>query len=314
MGWLGVQTNFLLIIQNFREQTGGVFDGFFLNITLFGEVFIPLFLICFFYWCVDKKIGFYILSSYLYCFLVNTFIKTTACIYRPWILEPQINPVAKAIPAATGYSFPSGHTVGAASVLGGLALSFPKNKILFYTCLSIILLVMFSRNYLGVHTPQDVIAAFIISCIILVLNKKILECEKKYSDLIILTAASLFCILLALYINYKSYPIDYQNGKLLYDPASAKFEIVTRIGFVLGAFWGWFIEKRFIKFSPNTGSLIQKIIRYVIGISILLGLVHAGGLAAANSSHLETELFFEYFIIAFFITCIYPFLFSKLKM
>ena len=311
MTWL--QTDYLLVLQHFRECTCGVFDEFFLNITLFGEVFIPLAVICFFYWCFDKKTGFFILSSYLYCFLINTFIKTTACIYRPWILEPNIKPVSQAIAAATGYSFPSGHTAGATAVFGGIALSFSKNKMIFYACLCIIFLVMFSRNYLGVHTPQDVVAAFIISWIILLINKKIFERSNKYIDLTIVVITTVLSIFLALYVNYKSYPLDYLNGQILYNPNPVKTEIVTRVGFVLGAFWGWFIENRFIKFSPQTGSFFKKSLRYVTGILSLLIIACLCKLLTSNFLSVKIGMFLEYFILASFITCLYPLLLKKLN-
>ena len=57
---------------------------------------------------------------------------------------------------ATGYSFPSGHTQNFATWSSALALALKKNWLL---ALSIILtlLVAFSRVFLGVHFPSDVL-------------------------------------------------------------------------------------------------------------------------------------------------------------
>ena len=110
MSWLGWQIDYLLFLQNFRDLSHHIFDNFFLTITLFGQIFIPMSIICLIYWCINKKTGFYVLSTYLYGFLVNIFLKTTACIYRPWLLDSRVKPLTQAIAGATGYSFPSGHT------------------------------------------------------------------------------------------------------------------------------------------------------------------------------------------------------------
>ncbi|MCD8378353.1 MAG: hypothetical protein LUB59_06160, partial [Candidatus Gastranaerophilales bacterium] len=64
MNWLGWQIDYLLLLQNFRELTGHIFDSFFLVITMFGEVYIPLVTIAFLYWCLNKKIGVYMLWCY----------------------------------------------------------------------------------------------------------------------------------------------------------------------------------------------------------------------------------------------------------
>lgn len=310
MDWLGCQTDYLLMLQNFRHLTNNVFDNFFIFITLFGEVFIPIAVICFLYWCVNKKTGFYILSGYLYCFMLNTFIKISACIYRPWIIEPELEPVAQAIPAATGYSFPSGHTAGVTSVFGGIALSFWKNKFLRYLCFIIILLVMFSRNYLGVHTPQDITAALIISFVILILNKKLLKWESngRNRDLIIAGLTVPCCILLVLYSNCKAYPMDYVCGKLLFDPTPVKTEIFSRMGFILGAFSGRIIEKRYINFSAGIGSWHEKIVYYIIGMLLLSALAYLSKIFFVSIFDIKYGLFLSYLIISMFITCIYPLL------
>ncbi|MCM1265166.1 MAG: phosphatase PAP2 family protein [Candidatus Gastranaerophilales bacterium] len=179
MSWLSWQIDYLLLLQNFRELTYHVFDKFFLTVTMLGEVHIPLMLICALYWCINKKYGIYLFWSYLFGFIGNTFLKTTACIYRPWILDSRIKPLADAITTATGYSFPSGHTASCTTTWGGTAILFWNNKIIRYLCFIIIFLVIFSRNYLGVHTPQDVLVSLAIGILIILFNKKLLDWEEK---------------------------------------------------------------------------------------------------------------------------------------
>lgn len=74
---------------------------------------------------------------------------------RPWLLDPQFTIVESARGAATGYSFPSGHTQNAVGTYGGIART-SRRRAVRVACVAVILLVAFSRLYLGVHTPLDV--------------------------------------------------------------------------------------------------------------------------------------------------------------
>ncbi len=315
MNWLSWQIDYLLFLQNFREISNHVFDSFFLMITTFGEVYIPLIFICSLYWCVNKKYGIYLFWSYLFGFISNTFLKTTACIYRPWILDSRIKPLADAIPAATGYSFPSGHTASCTTTWGGAAILFWKNKYIRYMFLSIIILVMISRNYLGVHTPQDVLVSFIISITIILFNKKLLEWEEKESnrDLIILGIITLINFMLIIYVQFKNYPMECLNGKLLYDTTGMKSEIFSRTGFVFGAFYGWFLEKRLVNFRAQSGTIFEKILRAVFGIIILIFINNTVKTCLINSLGDRTGLFITYTISSLFITFIYPFVIKVTK-
>jgi membrane-associated phospholipid phosphatase len=69
-------------------------------------------------------------------------------------------------------SFPSGHALYAASVLGGLAVLLTARMerrllqlLLWLITVSLILLVGLSRVYLGVHYPSDVLAGYAIGVI-----------------------------------------------------------------------------------------------------------------------------------------------------
>ena len=62
---------------------------------------------------------------------------------------------------AQGYSFPSGHTSSATAVYGSLA-NYLRNRYVTIVCVAIIAVVAFSRIFLGVHFPSDVLAGLIV--------------------------------------------------------------------------------------------------------------------------------------------------------
>ncbi|MCR5266228.1 MAG: phosphatase PAP2 family protein [Cyanobacteria bacterium RUI128] len=317
--WLGWQIDYLLFLQNFRDVSNHIFDKFFLTITMFGEVTIPIMVICLLYWAISKKAGQLVLWSYLFGFVVNQFAKVTACIYRPWILDPRVHPLAQAIPAATGYSFPSGHTAGAVAVWGGIAVSFWKNKIVRYLGLLIIAGVMISRNYVGVHTPQDVIVSFFLSSLVLYVSWKALkwsEEDSKRDKYVLFTILGL-TILTVLYVCFKPYPIHYLFGQILYDPTPIKYDTIGKSGFVAGAFLGWFIEKRFIDFKPEIGTFSQKVARMLVGLTVVYAL-YSGfemfkDMIGTNLIFALSGMFCQTLLIGLFITCIYPFFIKKFQ-
>jgi undecaprenyl-diphosphatase len=75
-------------------------------------------------------------------------------------------------PLPASASFPSGHAFFAASCLGGLAVLVTSRvrslalKIgLWVLTLALILLIGFSRVYLGVHYPSDVFAGYAVAVV-----------------------------------------------------------------------------------------------------------------------------------------------------
>ena len=89
--------------------------------------------------------------------LINGALKVTVCAYRPWIRDARIVPYGNSISTATGYSFPSEHTMNGATVFGGGAMRRELPRGLRWVLGIIVALIAFSRIYLGVHTPQDVL-------------------------------------------------------------------------------------------------------------------------------------------------------------
>ena len=93
--------------------------------------------------------------------LLNTLLKLAFQRARPTIHR---------IIEASGYSFPSGHSMAAFSLYGGLAFLIWKHiptaigrVLMIIVSAAFILTIGMSRIYLGVHYPSDVIGGYFLS-------------------------------------------------------------------------------------------------------------------------------------------------------
>ena len=147
----------LLALQAFREGAGSCLTQFLSKMTWFGEMNIVLVIMGLIYWCVHKETGIYLLMGWSGNRVVNGVLKVTVCAYRPWIRDARMIPDPDALAAATGYSFPSGHSMNGSSLFGGMAIRRNLGVGLRTLCWIMLGLVAFSRIFLGVHTPQDIL-------------------------------------------------------------------------------------------------------------------------------------------------------------
>ncbi|MBR0138633.1 MAG: phosphatase PAP2 family protein [Erysipelotrichaceae bacterium] len=103
----------LLYLQELRNSLGGALDEIFNGISKVSVVVMPLFP-AIIYWSTSTKWGKRFLGTIWTGEVVNGLIKLTVCAYRPWIRSDLIEPARDSKVAATGYSFPSGHSMCAA--------------------------------------------------------------------------------------------------------------------------------------------------------------------------------------------------------
>ena len=273
----------LEILRNIQSIANPFFDFLFQLITICGEQIVLISIISIIYWTLDKKFGEYIAYSVLTSVLLNNSIKDIFKMKRP-IGEEGIRTLREQ--TATGYSFPSGHTQSASSFYGAMAI-YLKKRVMYIIATIMIISIGFSRLYLGVHYPKDVIVGGILG----VLTSLI--CYKLYNK--VENKMLLYVITFVIFIPALTFAhsADFIKG------------MGTYLGFIIGIY----IEKKYVNFSieVNKGN---KIIRVLLGVVILL--VLQLGLKVILPNGLIFS-FIRYGLISLIGIGVYPIAFRKLK-
>lgn len=311
--WLNPQIDFLLFLQNIRIGHFDFFDKFFLSITVFGEFWLPTLICAITYWCIDMKAGVYLFSLAGFNSMLTHMFKMIACVYRPWVLSDKIHPSELAVPFAKGYSFPSGHSAMSSSVLGGTAYLLRQKRSICAALICLILLIGFSRLWLGVHTPQDVVCGLSIGIILIFVVNQIInyvEKEPKRYLLLMLILNVLAILALAYIVCFATYRMDYINGMLLVDPSKNIYIMIVVYCFNLGLLNGCFLCRKFFPFNPKEYSVRNRIVRGIIGgVFIVFGIKYIVAYIIMNELALKLAIPIM-LITGLFITLIYPLIFQ----
>ena len=171
--WTGIE--FLIFLQGVRDSLPDFVTEFFLLVSRHEFIgAIPIVIAAFFLWSVGKREGEFLLFNISFVGVIGGIIKSTVNQPRPWVLDPDVHPVPEAQATARGGSLPSSHSTAALASYGSAAW-VSEVKALRVLFLLVAIIIPFSRLFLGVHTPLDIIAALAIVLAIAFVNYKVLS-------------------------------------------------------------------------------------------------------------------------------------------
>ena len=276
-------------------------------LTYFGGVYGFMVLSIIVFWCIDKRCGYFMLSLGFLGTVINQFLKILFRIPRPWVLDPSFEPVESAVADAGGFSFPSGHTQNVFATFGGV-FAWTKKVWLKIVCAVLIVLVAFSRMYLGVHTPLDVGVSVVIGVVLLLVLYPVFRDLEAHPNRFYGFLAVL-AVLLAAFLLYSylwPFPDWMYAEEHVVNLIEARHNASILTGALAALTIAYTLDLRHTRFDTKAVWWAQ-ILKVVIGLVVTLALIE-GTKAVLGRSDLVTGL--RYFLGVLFAAGIWPMTFG----
>ena len=253
--------NLLYLLESIRIPG---LNEFMLAITYLGDEIAFLVIALVLLWCVDKRIGYYVLSVGFLGTITNQFMKLWFRIPRPWVLDPEFTILEQAREGAAGYSFPSGHTQSSVGTFGSIAY-IAKNKWIKTISVLLAILVPFSRMYLGVHTPKDVMVAAVIALVLIFVLRPVVLGNNKQVFHVFLVVMVTISVAFLCFVELYTFPEDIDPHNM----ASGLKNAYTLLGSIFGMCVVYFVDEKWLSFSTKAVWWAQ-VLKVVIGLGIVL--------------------------------------------
>lgn len=236
------ETEFIKILQTISNP---VLDYLFYGITQLGSEYMFIVVLAVLFWCFDKKFAMrFAVVTILTSGVVNVLKEVIA---RP---RPFDEGARSIFEKTEGYSMPSGHSQSAATVATMMSIRYRKRgKFVIPVLITLMLLVGFSRLYLGQHFPTDVLAGFLLGAGLALILNAVFTALEKYEDIVYICASLLPLLLL---ISPDLHETFFTFGLL-------------GMGLVIG----YIIEKRVVKYEVKEKFWVQ-LLKILIGLALAL--------------------------------------------
>lgn len=253
-------------------------------ITNVGSDQIYIIFVAWLYWCEDQYEGEKWANIVLFSALLNGLVKLLVKAPRPFQVPNGIEAVNAS--TATGHSFPSGHSQASAVFGSSLVLHY-KSWMIKGLGIMLFLSVGFSRLYLRVHWPIDVLVGWSLGILVAVL----------------------------FYFLYEGKDVWFRLGMLAFIGISlyigADEDQIKLIGLALSSMLGFWLNRRYFRFEVDPfGQGGRR--KLFFGILALLATMKGLKLFMPESLDL-----LRYFAVGLVMTVVYPlifeFVFSKKK-
>jgi membrane-associated phospholipid phosphatase len=278
-------------IQAVQGVKGPAMNAVMLAVTFLGTEYFFLAALPFLFWCVDERRAARIGFVTFFSLFVNVWIKDAVALPRPYQVRPELHVVDE-----IGYSFPSWHAQGSATFWPLIAF-WSRRPWAIVLGVAMPLAIGFTRIYLGVHYPTDVLAGWAIGAAI---------------------------------------SLSYQGLQARFVPMISRLNVRFQVALVAAASWlmcalhmadvapgaaffgiglGYVFSRRRLRFSA-AGSVSRRALRFVVG-GVVLGGIYAGLKVAFPKEGDELFTLFRfvrYAALGLWVTFGAPWLFIALKL
>jgi len=290
----------LAIMNFFQSIASPILDNFMQIMTMLGEETIFIVVVAYFVWNVSKKRGFAIFSSLAFTMITMGVLKAIVKAPRPFQVLDEIK--GQRIETATGYSFPSGHTTGAASFYFSLAYTYKKRAISILCALAIFF-VAISRMYLGVHWPIDVFAGLALgiggTAFLYPIFEKLYDNKERLISVTLIVGLISTVLGVVLVLTIESGMSD----------AVGYTDVMKLLSLLGGGYVGFSLAQKYLDYKTD-GPRNKTITRFIIGLILIIAIQ---GSKAFLPDHMVVG-FLRYFVTGFWITYLYPLIGVKLRL
>ena len=244
-------TDAILWVQSFRHP---FLDALFQAATLLGEEEFYLIFLPFIYWCLDKKVGVGLTYISVFSSYLNSVVKLTFRLPRP------SDPRLVLLRTETSPSFPSNHAQGAVVNWGYLVTRF-RHKVFSIVAVVLIFLIAFSRIYVGVHFPQDVVGGLLMGLLLLIAYNWVVRAVEKRPSTLSLPVRLALSVVVPLALLF-AHPFDVDGTY----PAELA---ATTMGTIMGMSIGFILEGEHIRFKVD-GLWWKRGLRFILGMVLVV--------------------------------------------
>jgi membrane-associated phospholipid phosphatase len=237
------------LIRTIQSVHGPVLDAVFKVVTFLGEEDFFMILLPLVLWSVDFAVGVRLTFAFLFSAYVNNVLKNMLAHPRPFVRDPTVQLHKSGV---EGYGLPSGHSQSSVVVWGFLAHHLRK-RWAWIVAILLMVLVGFSRVYLGVHFPTDVLGGWVLGAVILVAYAALCPRIEAWVKRISLVAQLLLVVVPALVL-VSIYATDITTSTL---------------GVVMGMGVGFIVVGHWVPYSA-AGPLWKRAVRFLLGMAVLL--------------------------------------------
>lgn len=278
-------------------------------------------------WCFDSELGFRAGLILLSSSNINATLKLAFGLPRPYWVSDKVT----AHGSDKYFGAPSGHAQNAVTLWGRLGAGLGKRwaKI---GAVVLILAISFSRLFLGVHFPTDILAGWIVGAIILYLFLKLEEPAKQWlkqrnvtSQLIVVLMFSISLLLIGLVVSAatadREVPIEWSDRAAAAFPDAEPIsptdidDIVSTAGVLLGFGSGGVFLFTWGGYDAG-GPYSKRILRFLVGV-VGVAIIFFGlrFLFPSEPTILGYILrFIRYATVGFWVVYAAPWLFVRLKL
>jgi membrane-associated phospholipid phosphatase len=284
------ELQFLKWLESIRS---GFLTTLFEGITILGEETLVILLVVALWFAVDSKLAQKVFFVTICSTGLNGIVKNIAQVPRPF--DKGITPVRQE--TATGFSFPSGHTQNFSTYSTLFAIKLKKNWLSILVAV-LIALVAFSRLYLGVHYPSDVIVGLTLGIGMAFLGNYLFD---RVAD-----QKKLYLAVLAIFIPFILYFLIIANERF-----ADFFKVFGMMG---GLTLISFLQEKTAPISYDV-AWWKKLIRIVIGVAIAFAFKEGLKILKMGNLHIDLLLdAFRYFAVVLAVGYLCPLLFKKTKL